>query len=69
MENLKEFKLNGINSCSEFKIWIIFRNNNHQEIKTNIQHLKPNCESHQDIKNVLTSGSKGVFQGKIFVEA
>ena len=28
----------------------------------------PNCQSHQDIKNVLTTRSKGVFQGKIFVD-
>ena len=39
-----------------------------EEIKTNILHLKPNCQSHQDIKNVLTTGSKGVFQGKVFVD-
>ena len=61
-------KLNGMNSSSDVYSGLFLGLNNHQEIKTNIQHLKPNCQSHQDIKNVLTSGSKGVFQGKIFVD-
>ena len=62
-------KLNGTNSCSEVYSGLFLGINNHQEIKTNIQHLKPNCQSHQDIKNVLVSGSKGVFQGKVFVDS
>ena len=61
-------ELNGTNSCSEVYSGLFLGIKNHQEVKTNIQHLKPNCQSHQDIKNVLTSGSKGVFQGKIFVD-
>ena len=40
----------------------------HQEIKTQINHLAPNCKSYQKIKNVLESDSKGVYQGKIFVK-
>ena len=63
-----DIKLNGINSCGEVYSGLFLNNNNHQEVKTTIQHLKPNCQSHQDVKNVITSGSKGVFQGKIFVE-
>ena len=61
-------KLNGTNSCSEVYSGLFLGINKHQEVKTTIQHLKPNCKSHQDVKNVITSGSKGVFQGKIFVE-
>ena len=41
----------------------------HQEIKTRINHNAPNCQSYQKIKNVLNDQSKGVYQGKIFVEA
>ena len=63
-----DIKLNGTNSCGEVYSGLFLANNNHQEVKTTIQHLKPNCQSHQDVKNVITSGSKGVFQGKIFVE-
>ena len=40
----------------------------HQEIKTRINHLAPNCKSYQKIKNVLESESNGVYQGKIFVK-
>ncbi len=40
----------------------------HQEIKTQINHLAPNCKSYQKIKNVLETDSKGVYQGKIFVK-
>ena len=61
-------ELNGINSSSKIYSGSFLNKNNHLEIKTNIHHLKPNCQSHQDIKNVLTTGSKGVFQGKVFVD-
>ena len=40
----------------------------HQEIKTQINHLAPNCKSYQKIKNVLENESNGVYQGKIFVK-
>ena len=40
----------------------------HQEIKTLINHLAPNCISNQKVKNVLSSESKGVYQGKIHVK-
>ena len=40
----------------------------HQEIKTRINHLAPNCKSYQKIKNVLEGNSNGVYQGKIFVK-
>jgi Fe-S cluster assembly protein SufD len=39
----------------------------HQEIKTRINHNAPNCQSYQKIKKVLNDQSKGVYQGKIFV--
>jgi Fe-S cluster assembly protein SufD len=42
--------------------------NVHQEIKTHLNHLKPNCTSYQKIKNVLNKNSKSAFQGKIFVK-
>ncbi len=40
----------------------------HQEIKTRINHLAPNCKSFQNVKKVLCSESKGVYQGKIYVK-
>ena len=47
---------------------LFLKDNEHQEIKTLINHLAPNCKSNQKIKNVLTSKSKGVYQGKIHVK-
>ena len=43
-------------------------NNEHQEIKTRINHNTPHCHSYQKVKNVLNDESKGVYQGKIFVK-
>ena len=40
----------------------------HQEIKTQINHLAPNCKSYQKIKKDLENDSKGDYQGKIFVK-
>ena len=40
----------------------------HQEIKTRINHLAPNCQSYQRIKKVLSAESRGVYQGKIYVK-
>ncbi len=40
----------------------------HQEIKTKINHYAPNCESYQKIKNVVNENGRGVYQGKIFVK-
>ena len=40
----------------------------HQEIKTQVNHLAPNCKSYQKIKNVLENDSNGIYQGKIFVK-
>ncbi len=61
-------ELNGLNSSSKIYSGLFLNKDNHQEIKTNILHQKPSCQSHQDIKNVLTTGSKGVFQGKVYVD-
>jgi len=46
---------------------LYLNNKEHQEIKTCINHFSPNCRSYQRVKNVLTSESKGIFQGKIHV--
>jgi Fe-S cluster assembly protein SufD len=40
----------------------------HQEIKSSINHNFKNCQSYQKIKNVLNDQSRGVYQGKIFVK-
>ena len=47
---------------------LFLKNNEHQEIKTRINHLAPNCRSYQRVKEVLSYQSKGVYQGKIYVK-
>jgi len=44
-------------------------NKKHHEIKTVINHNKENCKSYQLIKSVLNENSKGVYQGKIYVNS
>jgi len=47
---------------------LFLKKDEHQEIKTLVNHLAPNSESNQKVKNVLSSESKGVYQGKIYVK-
>ncbi len=52
--------LNGIIDLNEKK---------HHEIKTKINHNEENCKSYQLIKSTLNDNSKGVYQGKIYVNS
>ena len=63
-----EINLNEENSNSSVFTALNLINNEHQEIKTRVNHNAPNCHSFQKIKNVLNNDSKGVYQGKIFVK-
>jgi len=56
------------NSTCNILSALFLKKNEHQEIKTLINHLAPNCKSNQKVKNVLSSESKGVYQGKIYVK-
>ena len=60
--------LEGKNSDCEIKSALFLNEEDHQEIKTLVNHLVPNCKSFQKIKSVLDSNAKGVYQGKIFVK-
>jgi len=48
---------------------INLKDDQHHEIKTNINHLAENTKSYQLIKSALNNNSKGVYQGKIFVNS
>jgi len=63
-----EINLNKDNSSCSIYSALNLLEDQHQEIKTRINHNSPNCKSYQKIKNVLNDQSKGVYQGKIFVE-
>ena len=62
------FDLKGKNSECNLQSASFLDRDDHQEIKTKINHLAPNCKSYQKVKNVLESDGKGVFQGKIYVK-
>jgi Fe-S cluster assembly protein SufD len=63
-----EINLNKDNSSCGIYSALNLSEDQHQEIKTRINHNSPNCKSYQKIKNVLNDNSKGVYQGKIFVD-
>ena len=63
-----EFDLEGEYSECNLQAASFLDHNDHQEIKTKINHLAPNCKSYQRVKNVLDSESKGIYQGKVFVK-
>ena len=63
-----EINLNEGHATSSVYSALNLKNDEHQEIKTRINHNTPNCYSYQKIKNVLNDESKGVYQGKIFVK-
>jgi Fe-S cluster assembly protein SufD len=63
-----EINLNKDNSSCGIYSALNLVENQHQEIKTRINHNSPRCKSYQKIKNVLNDKSKGIYQGKIFVE-
>ena len=58
----------GENSNCTIQSALFLDTDSHQEVKTQINHLMPNCTSYQKIKNVLNKNCKGVYQGKIFVK-
>ena len=63
-----EFDLEGENCDCIIKSALFINKDKHQEIKTKINHLVPNCKSYQKIKSVVDAEGKGVYQGKIYVK-
>ena len=63
-----EINLNEEHAKSSIFSALALGNEEHQEIKSSINHNFKNCQSYQKIKNVLNDQSRGVYQGKIFVK-
>ncbi len=63
-----EFNLEGEDSECILQSASFLNKSEHQEIKTKMNHVAPNCKSYQKVKNVLGSDGKGVYQGKIYVK-
>ena len=64
----EEIDINGEEAKCNIQAALFLNLDSHQEIKTRLNHLKPNCVSYQKIKNVLSENCKGAYQGKIFVK-
>jgi Fe-S cluster assembly protein SufD len=64
----EDIEINGEEANCVIQSGLFLDSNTHQEIKTQINHLKPNSKSYQKIKNILTNNAKGAYQGKIFVK-
>jgi len=47
---------------------IFLKNQQHHELKTNINHKQENCKSSQLVKSALLDKSNGTYQGKIYVD-
>ncbi|CAI3929566.1 Fe-S cluster assembly scaffold protein SufB (SufB) (PDB:1VH4) [Commensalibacter communis] len=59
--------INGEWSNASFQAVQKLADRQHADITTVFSHLVPHCQSDQNVKNILTDQSHGVFQGKVFV--
>ena len=64
----EEINIDGEKANCTIQSGLFLNFDNQQEIKTHLNHMKPDCTSHQTIKNVLNKNCKSTFQGKIFVK-
>ncbi|RLD29884.1 MAG: Fe-S cluster assembly protein SufD [Bacteroidetes bacterium] len=65
--NLKFFQ-HGERINSVLKGITIVGDKQHVDHNTLVQHIEPNCESHQDYKGIFGDNAVGVFNGKVVVE-
>ena len=68
IRNNLNFYLKGQYCNSTLKGVTLLEDHQHVDHYTLVDHISPNCESHQDYKGVFSEGSKGVFNGKIHVD-
>ncbi len=66
--NNLNFTQNGAHIDSTMKGVTIIGEQQHVDHYTLVNHIQPNCESHQDYKGIYADKSVGVFNGKIYVD-
>ncbi|QNJ97341.1 Fe-S cluster assembly protein SufD [Constantimarinum furrinae] len=66
--NNLNFYQNGEHCDSTLKGITILEEKQHVDHNTLVNHIAPNCESHQDYKGIFDENSTGVFNGKVIVE-
>ena len=59
--------LESFSSCFINALFFI-NNQQHHELKTNVNHMYENCKSSQLVKSALLNKSSGTYQGKIYVQ-
>ena len=69
IRNNLNFSHTGQRINSTLKGITILDGNQHVDHYTLVKHSQPNCESFQEYKGIFSEKSKGVFNGKIFVES
>ena len=66
--NNLNFSQNGEHCDSTLKGVTILKAKQHVDHNTLVNHISPNCESHQDYKGLYADSSTGVFNGRVVVE-
>ncbi len=66
--NNLNFYQNGERRDSTLKGITIIGDKQHVDHSTLVNHIEPNCESHQDYKGIFADNATGVFNGKVVVE-
>ncbi len=66
--NNLNFYQNGEHMDSTLKGITIIGDKQHVDHSTLVNHIEPNCESHQDYKGIFGDNATGVFNGKVVVE-
>jgi Fe-S cluster assembly protein SufD len=66
--NNLNFTQNGEHCDSTLKGVTILKDKQHVDHNTLVNHISPNCESHQDYKGLYADSSTGVFNGRVIVE-
>ena len=66
--NNLNFSQNGEHCDSTLKGVTILKAKQHVDHNTLVNHISPNCESHQDYKGLYADSSTGVFNGRVIVE-
>lgn len=66
--NNLSFYQNGEHCDSILKGITILEDKQHVDHNTLVNHIAPNCESHQDYKGIFDDASTGVFNGRVIVE-
>lgn len=62
-------RFNGENSKAGFRGVVLLKGQQHADTTLEVTHVAPHCESRELYRHILDGHSKGVFQGRIVVEA